>query len=299
MIARFVCIALIAATSLTACDGEDDLGNEEQQEHTQEQQPPIGPTGEIGREIDFCQVDSTETCRTEDGSEGTSYCFAVGQVEHWTECLVEAPACTAADTWSEGCSGTYCAWDGENFFPHRWEDPDPECYTPLVVNFDNAPLQFTAASAASFDIAANGQCMSTDWPELPWLALDRDQNGIIEDGSELFGSGTRMAAGGQASNGFEALRELDHNRDGKIDARDPAFAKLVLWSDSDGDRRGSLHEQVSLTTAGLESIDLDFAREVECDSRGNCGAERSAFTFRSANGTRHTGQVIDVYLPCQ
>ena len=71
---------------------------------------------------------------------------------------------------------------------------------------------------------ALGQCQSYDWPmaNTPWLALDRDGNGAIEDGSELFGSGTRLASGARARNGFEALRELDSNGDGVVSHETPA-----------------------------------------------------------------------------
>ena len=171
--------------------------------------------------------------------------------------------------------------------------------TPLVVNLDGAPLRFEPASAAAFDIEARGECLSTDWPTMPWLALDRDGDGVIGDGRELFGSGTILKSGARAEHGFEALAELDADGDGKITAADPAFADLVLWSDHDDDRRGDLRELVPIAELNLVAIHLGYSERLECDARGNCGAERSAFEFRDSVGALQRGEIIDVHLPCQ
>lgn len=235
-------------------------------------------------------------CTTADGVEGTSVCVAVGDAEVWTECSVEV-ACTPGDNWDMGCIGEICAFDGEQLYLYSWSEPN--CDTPLVLNFDGAPLRFEPAAAAAFDISGVGACLSTDWPTLPWLALDRDGDGEIASGRELFGSGTVLAAGGRASNGFAALAELDADRDGSITAADPAFAELVLWSDHDDDRRGELAELVPVSAVDLVAIHLDFDRHTECDDRGNCGRERARFEFRGPTGELRSGEVVDVYLACQ
>ncbi len=138
----------------------------------------------------------------------------------------------------------------------------------------------------------------TDWPTAatPWLALDRNGNGRIDDGSELFGSMTRLLAGGRASNGFEALRDLDVDGDGLNTARDPAFTDLVLWGDVDGDRSTAAGELVSLSDAGIISIDLHDLTEPRCDVRGNCEVERAPFAYRDISGRSRSGSVVDVHL---
>jgi hypothetical protein len=73
------------------------------------------------------------------------------------------------------------------------------------------------------------------WPEGPddaWLAMDRNGNGIIDDGSELFGNTRNLRSGINAKHGYEVLAELDDNLDGKIDEADPAFRALLLWGDA-------------------------------------------------------------------
>jgi hypothetical protein len=141
----------------------------------------------------------------------------------------------------------------------------------------------------------------TDWPtaRTPWLAIDRDGSGAIEDGRELFGSMSPVREGGRARNGFVALRELDSNGDGRITADDPGFARLLVWSDRDGDRRSGAAELSSAASWEIVSIDLDYVSAPVCDARGNCGVERAAFKFRDAAGVVRTGTVIDVHLPAQ
>ncbi|MDX2014901.1 MAG: hypothetical protein SFW67_32190 [Myxococcaceae bacterium] len=197
-------------------------------------------------------------------------------------------------TWVDArCDGTlsetggqYSTWvctssDNERF----------ECTTPLVVSRDGAPVRFER-SAARFAFTP-GRPVLTDWPssETPWLCRDVNGNGRIDDGSELFGSDTRVA-GGTARHGFEALAALDANRDGVIDVKDPAFAELRLWSDLDGDRRSTPEELTTLEAAGLRTLSLGFSVTPRCDGRGNCERERATATWREG----HVGSVVDVYL---
>ena len=72
--------------------------------------------------------------------------------------------------------------------------------------------------------------VDNDWvgAETPWLALDRNGNGLIDDGRELFGSMTELPDGRRAPNGFAALAALDDDGDGRITARDAAFARLLV-----------------------------------------------------------------------
>jgi hypothetical protein len=173
------------------------------------------------------------------------------------------------------------------------------CETPLVLVFDGAPVDFVADAEHGFDLSP-ARSMVTDWPSArtPWLALDRDRNRAIDDGSELFGSMT-VVSGGRARNGFEALRALDTDGDGLITARDRDFAELVLWADADGDRRSAAGELTSVAAAGIVSIDLRYVSAPRCDGRGNCEVERAPFVYRDAAGTLRTGEIVDVHLRAQ
>ena len=155
--------------------------------------------------------------------------------------------------------------------------------------------------AGSTTVPALGGQDRYDWPSAatPWLVLDRDGNGFIEDGSELFGSGTRLASGRRALNGFEALRELDSNGDGVISSTDDAWSELKAWSDADGDRVGADLELQGLAEFGLQRIELDYRVDRVCDARGNCEVERAAFVFVDASGRERQGEVVDVHLAAQ
>ncbi|WAS91782.1 calcium-binding protein [Nannocystis punicea] len=175
---------------------------------------------------------------------------------------------------------------------------DSETSTPLVLSFGGGPVRYDS-SAAAFDLGP--QCGATDWPtaETPWLALDRDGSGAIETGRELFGSAVRLRRGVLADNGFQALAELDQNRDGKLTAADPDFARLVLWADGDADRRSTAFELTPMSAAGIVEISLTYREDSRCDGRANCEIERAAFTFRDDLGRERVGDIVDVHLACQ
>lgn len=168
--------------------------------------------------------------------------------------------------------------------------------TPLVFSFDGAPATFAEAPGA-FSLNPT-MSVATDWvtAATPWLALDRNHDGAIADGGELFGSATSLSSGGFAKNGFEALAELDSNHDGRIDRDDAAFSSLVVWADANQNRVSDAGEMVSLSAKGIESIELAFSNRTSCDLRGNCEIESARFTFRDPSGREHTGRIADVHL---
>lgn len=153
------------------------------------------------------------------------------------------------------------------------------CVTPLVVAFEPVELQPATARFAF----QPGRPMTTAWPSAatPWIALDRDGDGKITSGAELFGDSTAgdELASARFRNGFDALASLDDNRDGVIDRNDRAFTTLVLWRD-DGDRTSQPHELRPLS-AEIEALPLDHD-----------GVRGSA---RLANGRR--AEVVDLFLP--
>jgi hypothetical protein len=187
-----------------------------------------------------------------------------------------------------------CEQDSDGSW-HFGECIDSSSYTQLVFAFDAAPVRFSSAEGA-FGIAPDVS-VATDWiePTAAWLAYDRNGNGRIDDGGELFGSATELPGGVFATNGFEALRALDDDGDGVITSHDRAFSSLVLWTDRDLDRSSAPSELVSLEGAGVRSISLAYDAKPRCDARGNCEIETAAFTFEGASGAAE-GRVVDVHL---
>jgi hypothetical protein len=171
----------------------------------------------------------------------------------------------------------------------------PGCNTPLVVAFEGQDVAFGAATPERFAFHA-GEPSATDWPsaETPWIAIDRDGDGAITSGAELFGDATVMADGSTAPDGFAALAALDANGDGVLDARDPAFASLLLWAERNGDRTSSPDELRPLASV-VTSIPLANKRSPRCTERGDCEGERGTVYWRDGGADR-TGAVVDVYL---
>lgn len=219
---------------------------------------------------------------------GVQFCaFDSAGDESWTSCCVEIID-------EETCNVCVAPWEDEE------EAINDRCWTPLVLAFANERVELVSAPGATFDLTRDQISVPSDWPtaQTPWLALDRDDNGRIDDGGELFGSATRLSSGGFADNGFEALAELDANCDGVIDRADSAFARLLLWRDANGDRTSEPGE-LSPAAAELDSIRLGYVSDRLCDARGNCEVERSTFAFRDATGRAREGAVIDVHLRAQ
>ena len=175
--------------------------------------------------------------------------------------------------------------------------PAPTCETPLVVAFDGQPIDFAPAGHDRFAFVP-GDPAATDWPTeaTPWIALDLDGDGAITSGAELFGSSTVLANGARALNGFAALAALDANGDGTLDARDPMFSRLVLWSDRNGDHRSTPDELRPLAST-VTAISLAFTSDVRCNPRDDCEGERGTLRWRDAAGADHVGAVVDVYIP--
>lgn len=113
--------------------------------------------------------------------------------------------------------------------------------SPLVIDIqgDNYALT-TAANGVYFDIDSNGIKEKIAWTATGamdgFLVLDRNQNGKIDNGGELFGNGTRQAVpGGFVPNGYNALANYDTNHDGVIDVWDPVWKDLFVWVDFNHD----------------------------------------------------------------
>jgi len=173
--------------------------------------------------------------------------------------------------------------------PPSGEDPPPEecgggcecdhdC-SPIIIRLGLGGIKLSDVhNGVQFDIGGRGTRDLVAWPLDPdsaWLALDRNGNGIIDDGSELFGNSTRLSSGVWALHGYELLRDLDSNHDGKIDGQDPAFDLLRLWRDLTRDGVCKPFELVTLQSAGILSISLDYRQSSRVDRWGN------RFSYRS------------------
>jgi hypothetical protein len=169
----------------------------------------------------------------------------------------------------------YC-WTScvNNTCPQR-TNPYDGC--PILIDMENDGIHLTGLDdPVWFDIDADGAPDLMSWTDggEGLLALDRDGNGAIDDGSELFGNFTRLADGSRALNGYLALAELDSwvfsgNGNGVIDAADAAFGSLWLWTDRNHDGASQPEELKTLDEAGVRRIGLGYRRSNRTDRYGN------------------------------
>lgn len=160
--------------------------------------------------------------------------------------------------------------------------------TPLVIDLGANGIHFSSASnGVLYALGGLGPREWVGWPESAddaWLVWDRDGNGMIGDGREMFGSGTITLNGEAVRQGFAALKELDSNEDGWFDAKDPAYKSVRLWADDNRNGLSEPWELFTLRQAGVVAISLDYKASSQRDQWGNRFAYRS--NVRLANGRR-------------
>jgi hypothetical protein len=175
-------------------------------------------------------------------------------------------------------------------------------FSPLIVNLrsNTSNDQLTSAQdGVFFDINADGARDHVAWtkPNEPvgFLALDRNANGIIDESSELFGTATTKRDGTRALNGFDALADFDDNVDARIDSRDSACDRLLVWVDANHDGQSQPFELQTLSRAGIMSISTRYTESERTDRFGN-RYRFAGSAFFSKFGPEIEHRLFDVFL---
>jgi hypothetical protein len=168
--------------------------------------------------------------------------------------------------------------------------------SPLVLDLDGDGVELSAIDSPTirFDIDGDGLREATGWvkPDDGLLVFDRNNDGFINDGTELFGT---QLNNGTFSNGFEALKVFDGDsnnaKNNIIDANDINFSKLKVWRDLDSDGRSDVNELFTLNELGIKSIKTTYSN-VNISNAGNTIRQTSTYEF--TNGTSET--IVDAWF---
>lgn len=178
--------------------------------------------------------------------------------------------------------------------------------SPIIFDLGDDGFALTSSAAGVwFDLNADRRIDRTAWTSAndddAFLSRDRNGDGRIGDGGELFGNSTRLSNGRKAANGFIALAEFDTarhggNGDGQLDANDPVWSTLLLWRDSNHDGVSAPAELATVEAAGVIAIDLHYVEFKHTDDNGNLFRYRSKAVFRDQDGKRRNGKIYDVWF---
>ena len=182
-------------------------------------------------------------------------------------------------------------------FQFWWDYQNCQCTsngTPIIIDLNRDGLSLTDPfDGVDFDLMANGSPVRVAWTrhgrDDAFLVLDRNGNGTIDDGTELFGGvtpqpgvtsqstrnkGKKNGKKDDGPNGFLALRVFDEaanggNGDSLISDDDRIYTSLRLWTDANHNGVSEAAELTSLSAAGLRSISLRYVSGKKTDEFGN------------------------------
>lgn len=201
------------------------------------------------------------------------------------ECVLEM--CEAGCAWD--CDSGQCVGSG--------------CASPVLIDVAGDGFDLThSTGGVTFDLNTDGDKEKIAWTATTsddaWLTLDRNGNGTVDNGAELFGNYTPQTTAGK-KNGFLALAEFDKqanggNHDGVINSSDSIFSLLRLWQDTNHNGISESSELKNLDTLGLVSIDLNYSAMRKIDEYGNRYLYRTKVADR--RGSKLGRWAWDVFL---
>ncbi|HEX8265498.1 MAG TPA: hypothetical protein VF596_08850 [Pyrinomonadaceae bacterium] len=189
----------------------------------------------------------------------------------------------------------------------QWDYTYCQCgASPIVLDVAGNGFNLTNnADGVRFNLNATGGKEQLSWTAAgsddAWLVLDRNNNGTIDNGREMFGNFTLQPEppAGAEKNGFLALAEFDKaanggNEDGEITAADNVFASLRLWQDANHNGESEPDEMHALQNLNVMKLELDYHESRKQDENGNRFKYRAK--IKDARNSKIGRWAWDVYL---
>lgn len=197
--------------------------------------------------------------------------------------------------------------DFECVWPNHYNDLNCTCeppfYSPIVIDILGDGFSLTSTNqGVQFDLNGDEAREHLSWTSTgsddAWLVLDRDGNGRIESGKEMFGNFTPQPKSADP-NGFIALAEYDKtanggNGDGMIDDKDAIFTSLRLWQDVNHNGISEPNELHLLASLDVMSVSLSYKESKRTDEYGNQFKYRSH--VKDTKGAKVGRWAWDVFL---
>ncbi len=197
---------------------------------------------------------------------------------HYQQCLDNQGANCEAEQNSCIATGTTTYLNEIQTCLNREINCSLTCVSPIIINLEPGRFALTGLDdPVQFDIDADGEPETLSWTDpdsaCAFLVLDRNGNGTIDDGTELFGEHTPQPAS-EEPNGFVALGFYDRaesggNEDGVISASDSIFPLLRLWTDGNHDGVSQSSELAPLEASQVRGVSLDYIESRRQDRHGN------------------------------
>lgn len=174
--------------------------------------------------------------------------------------------------------------DGQGVPPNGNQKADP-----IILDLDRDGVEtISKHKNIFFDHNGDGFAENSGWvaPDDGLLVWDKNSDGKITSGAEIFGNNMLLENGTLAENGFQALAELDKNGDGVIDKKDDTYNFLQVWQDRNSNGIVDDGELMSLSDVGVESISTTYKNSNYIDKQGNHHAQVGTITYTDGkNGT--------------
>jgi hypothetical protein len=201
----------------------------------------------------------------------------------------------------EGSDGPSSEWPN---LPNKQFSCPPEC-SPILIDTAKNGFHFGDADhIVFFDLVGQGE-VALQWvaggEDDAFLAIDINGNGLVDNGGELFGIGTKLLLEGDqlAPNGFVALSQFDEpalggNNDGYITNEDQVWGFLYLWLDWDADGVSTHQEMTHIEDSGLKRFETIPKEAERFDEHGNWLRYWASAHDLDVPSRKH--KMIDVYF---